>query len=156
MANMLTAGSIALLAQYNTPDFQNATSGRLINKQVFSTPGSFTYNKTEGPHGVLCKLKRQVAREAMHRVLRHQMSQLRQVEVLEHMRNQDYPPFLTLPLWLWVLEEIRVILAVTLHLAASLPMAALRVIAIWLAHGLTRQKLGTFAEQMAELLPEET
>lgn len=48
VANMLTAGSIALLAQYNTPDFKNATSGRLINKQVFSTPGSFTYNKTEG------------------------------------------------------------------------------------------------------------
>lgn len=48
VANMLTAGSIALLAQYNTPDFQNATAGRLINRQVFSNPGSFTYNKTDG------------------------------------------------------------------------------------------------------------
>lgn len=48
VANMLTAGSIALLAQYNTPDFQNATAGRLINRQVFSNPGSFTYNKSDG------------------------------------------------------------------------------------------------------------
>lgn len=48
VANMLTAGSLAIMAQYNTPDFHNATSGRLINKQVFLTPGSFTYNKSDG------------------------------------------------------------------------------------------------------------
>ena len=56
-ANMLTAGSIALLAQYNTPDFKNATSGRLINKQVFSTPGSFTYNKTDGATWGIVQIK---------------------------------------------------------------------------------------------------
>lgn len=57
VANMLTAGSIALLAQYNTPDFKNATSGRLINKQVFSTPGSFTYNKTDGATWGIVQIK---------------------------------------------------------------------------------------------------
>nr|DAG81839.1 MAG TPA: tail fiber protein [Caudoviricetes sp.] len=47
-ANMMTAGSLAIFAQYGTVDFLNATAGRLINVQIFSNPGTFTYNATPG------------------------------------------------------------------------------------------------------------
>lgn len=46
--NMVTAGTIAAMAQYGTTEFINATAGRLINTQYFRTAGSFTYTPTAG------------------------------------------------------------------------------------------------------------
>lgn len=42
-ANMMTAGSLALFAQYGTVDFLNATTGRLIGSpKVFTSNGTYT------------------------------------------------------------------------------------------------------------------
>ena len=41
-ANMMTAGSLSLMAQYNTVEFQDATTGRLLNVQTFNASGTYT------------------------------------------------------------------------------------------------------------------
>lgn len=45
-ANMMTAGSLSILAQYDTAEFKSATHGRLINTQVITSTGNYT--PTEG------------------------------------------------------------------------------------------------------------
>lgn len=47
-ANMITAGTIAAMAQYDTDEFITATAGRLLNIQYFRVAGNFTYTPTSG------------------------------------------------------------------------------------------------------------
>ena len=41
-SNMITAGTIAAMAQYDTAEFLAATTGRLVNVQLITTPGTYT------------------------------------------------------------------------------------------------------------------
>lgn len=47
-ANMITAGTIAAMAQYDSAEFIAATTGRLINIQYFTTAGEISYKPTSG------------------------------------------------------------------------------------------------------------
>lgn len=47
-ANMITAGTISAMAQYDSAEFIAATTGRLINVQYFRSSGDFTYSPTAG------------------------------------------------------------------------------------------------------------
>lgn len=56
-ANMITAGTLSAMAQYDTPEFITATGGRLLNVQRFLTAGTFTYNKTPGTRFVIVEVQ---------------------------------------------------------------------------------------------------
>lgn len=53
-ANMMTAGSFSLLAQLDTQEFLDATTGRLINVQKFTDNG--TYTPTPGTKKIIAKV----------------------------------------------------------------------------------------------------
>lgn len=53
-ANMMTAGSLSLMAQYDTVEFLDATTGRLLNVQTFNASG--TYTPTPGTKKIIVEV----------------------------------------------------------------------------------------------------